>query len=248
MRITPWIRPLAAAGILAISAVAFSGCGALHTAIKKRNLDVQTKMSETIFLEPMEAERRNIFVDIRNTSDREMNLQPSVVSALESRGFRVSHDPRNANYILQANVLQVGKEDLRDAQRSLDGGFGGAIVGIGTGVALSGGNRDVAVAGLVGATLGVVGDALVDDTYYTMITDVQIRERPSLSEKITQTQSATVAQGSATRVWQEIAGMSGEWKTYRTRIVSTANKANLDFEEAQPALQEALAKSLSGLF
>jgi hypothetical protein len=177
-----------------------------------------------------------------------MDVQSAVVNALKARGYTLTNDPRSANYILQANVLRIGKEDLRNTQQALDGGFGGGVVGVTTGYALSGANRDVAVAGLVGVTLGVIGDALVDDTYYTMITDVQIRERPSAGETISQSQAATIAQGSATKVKQEIQGIKGEWKTYRTRIVSTANKVNLDFEEAQPVLQDALGKSLSGLF
>jgi hypothetical protein len=39
-----------------------------------------------------------------------------------------------------------------------------------------------------------------------------------------------------------------KFKKYRTRVVSTANKVNLEYEEAAPALTQGLAKSLSGLF
>ena len=37
---------------LVSSTLALSGCGAMSTAIKKRNLEVKTQMSETIWLEP----------------------------------------------------------------------------------------------------------------------------------------------------------------------------------------------------
>jgi hypothetical protein len=69
-------------GIFGIASLQFSGCSAAHTAIKKRNLDVQTKMSETIFLEPTEPQNRVVFVDIRNTSDKEINLKESIITAL----------------------------------------------------------------------------------------------------------------------------------------------------------------------
>lgn len=36
---------------LVSSTLALSGCGAMSTAIKKRNLEVKTQMSETIWLE-----------------------------------------------------------------------------------------------------------------------------------------------------------------------------------------------------
>nr|WP_128553358.1 hypothetical protein [Escherichia coli] len=37
---------------LVSSTLALSGCGAMSTAIKKRNLEVKTQMSETIWLKP----------------------------------------------------------------------------------------------------------------------------------------------------------------------------------------------------
>lgn len=40
---------------LVSSSLALSGCGAMGTAIKKRNLEVKTQMSETIWLELKQA-------------------------------------------------------------------------------------------------------------------------------------------------------------------------------------------------
>lgn len=248
MKFSTFLKSLLLAGGISMVAIQFTGCGAAHTAIKKRNLDVQTKMSETIFLEPAEPQNKIIFVDVRNTSDKEMDVKDAIVNSLIARGYTITQSPQKANYMLQANILQVGKTDLRTAQNSLDGGFGGVLVGSAAGYSMHGSGRDAAVGGLVGAAVGVVADALVDDTYFSMITDVQIRERPMSGEVVTQTQSANIAQGSATKVKQDIQGAKIEWKTYRTRVVSTANKVNLDFAEAQPVLQEALAKSLGGLF
>lgn len=252
MTIKSIAKTLVMVGGLSLVAIQFTGCGAAHTAIKKRNLDVQTKMSETIFLEPTTPEKRIIFVDIRNTSDKDMNVKDAIIGTLKANGYVVATDPAKANFMLQANVLQVGKTDLRSAQGALQSGFGGAIAGAAMGAAagygMHGSGSNAAAGGLIGAAIGVVADAMVDDTYYSMITDVQIRERPLEGEVVTQTQDADVKQGSATKVKQAIKGGKVEWKTYRTRVVSTANKVNLDFEEAQPALQSALAKSLSGLF
>lgn len=240
------------AGMFSLVAIQFTGCGAAHTAIKKRNLDVQTRMSETIFLEPTEADKKIIFIDVRNTSDKDINVKAPIINALQAQGYTITNSPQKANFMLQVNVLQVGKTDLREAQGALSSGFGGVVsgaaVGAAAGYAFNGGNRDVAAAGLAGAALGFIGDALVDDTYFSMITDVQIRERPLTGEVVTQSQAANIKQGTSTNVKQDIQGGKVEWKTYRTRVVSTANKVNLDFAEAQPVLQDALGKSLSGLF
>jgi len=46
---------------------------------------------------------------------------------------------------------------------------------------------------------------------------------------------------------QNVNTNSVQWKIYRTRVVSTANQVNLEFEDAKNELQKGLAKSLSGL-
>lgn len=228
--------------------IIIGGCGAAHTAIKKRTLDVQTKMSETIFLEPTSADKKIVFVDIRNTSDQEILVKDQVLESLRSHGYMITDDPSKANFMLQANILQIGKRDLRSAQSAVDSGFGGAVAGAAIGISTHNSSSNAAVGGLIGAALGVVGDALVDDTFYSMITDIQIRERPSSGQWITQSQIVSMKQGSAGTIKLEIGGGNTDWKTYRTRIVSTANKMNLEFEEAKPALESALARSLSALF
>jgi len=38
------------------------GCAATHTKIAKKELDVQTKMSDSIFLEPVGPKKRVVFV------------------------------------------------------------------------------------------------------------------------------------------------------------------------------------------
>ena len=44
---------------LVSSTLVLSGCGAMSTAIKKRNLEVKTQMSETIWLEPASERTRS---------------------------------------------------------------------------------------------------------------------------------------------------------------------------------------------
>ena len=46
--------------VLSIS-IFISGCGAATTAIEKRNLEVQTKMSDTVFLEPVSPEKQIVY-------------------------------------------------------------------------------------------------------------------------------------------------------------------------------------------
>lgn len=235
--------------LAAAIALTLSGCGAMHTAVKKRNLDVQTRMSETVFLEPVKRTDRVIYVSLRNTSDKQLEVKQRILGALQENGYKITDDPDRAKFLLQANILQCGKSDLRAATDAYRAGYAGAAVGV-VAARAAGAQRGstYAGAGLLGAAAGVVGDALVDDVLFSMITDVEIRERPRTGEVVTQSQDTDAKQGTSTRMRQSTGKGQVNWKTYRTRIVSTANKANLDFAEALPELEKGLIRSISGVF
>lgn len=233
---------------IVIVAVTTYSCGAVHTSIKKRNLDVQTRMSDSIFLEPVGPAKHTVYVQVRNTSDKDLDIKLQIKEALVQGGYKVINDPKKVHYLLQANILQCGKSDLRNANDALQAGFGGAFAGAAGTYALGGSGRQAAGFGLLGALAATVGDALVDDTVYTLITDLQISERARKGEIVSQNQSANIAQGSSTQLNQNISGSNRNWKIYRTRILSTAEKVNLDFTEAKPALEQGLVRALSGVF
>jgi len=225
-----------------------SGCAATNTMIGKRNLDVQTKMSATVFLDPVEPEKRSVFVQVRNTSDKDMDVSDAIANAIASHGYRVVNNPKKAHYMLQASILQVGKMDPSAASAALASGYGGALDGavIG-GLAASGSNNNVAGFGLLGAVAGTIANAAVKDVTFTMITDLQISERAPKGVRVHQETDSNMSQGTSTHVSQHMKSIS-QWKRYRTRIVSTANKVNLSFNEAQPVLARGLEKSVSGIF
>ena len=134
---------------LVSSTLALSGCGAMSTAIKKRNLEVKTQMSETIWLEP--ASERTVFLQIKNTSDKDMSgLQGKIADAVKAKGYQVVTSPDKAYYWIQANVLKADKMDLRESQGWLNRGYEGAAVGAALGAGITGYNSNSA-----GATLGV---------------------------------------------------------------------------------------------
>ena len=85
------LKQLAVVSLIA-STLALSGCGAMSTAVKKRNLDVKTQMSETIWLEP--SSEKTVYLQIRNTSDKDMSgLQAQITNELAAKGYRVSSSP-----------------------------------------------------------------------------------------------------------------------------------------------------------
>ncbi len=100
---------------------------------------------------------------------------------------------------------------------------------------------------LAGAAIATIADAFVQRVDYSVVTDVQLSERAPSGLVVTETERAGAGQGSgATRT--QTSSRSTEWRRYRTRVVSTAERANLDWPEAAPQLAAGLSRSLAGLF
>lgn len=226
----------------------FSGCGAATTAIEKRNLEVQTKMSDSIFLEPVAPEKQIAYIKVRNTTDKDIIVDEQIRSALIAKGFKIVTNPDEAYFMIQANVLQIGRSDETGSDSALQSGFGGGLLGAGVSAATGGSGNNIGIGAAIGAVAGIVANTMVKDIYYTMVTDVEIRQRPAINEKVTQYEDNYSNQGTTATVTQEVTSTNNvQWKIYRTRVVSTANQVNLEFEEAQGELQKGLARSLSGL-
>lgn len=229
-----------------------SGCSAVSTAIKKRNLDVQTKMSETVFLNPVPASMQTVYVQIRNTSDKQdLKVKQLIIQKLTEKGYKVVSDLGKAHYLIQANILRVGKSDLREKEALFASGYGAGI----TGSALAaltygsfGGNSGSSLmgAGLIGSVVGVAADALVDDTYYTMVTDVQISERADQGIAVHETNNSVLKQGRSSAKFITSSRQT-DWERYQTRVISSANQVNLDFKDAIPTLENGLANAVAGI-
>ena len=232
---------------LVASAVLLSGCSAMTTAIKKRNLEVKTQMSQTVWLEP--SSQKTVYIQVRNTSDKDMSdLQTLIGKDLIAKGYQLSNSPDTAYYWVQANVLKADKMDLRESQGFLSNGYEGAVgaAGLGAGISAYNGNSGGAVLGigLAAGLAGMAADAMVEDTNYTMVTDLQISEQSKAN--VTTDNVAALRQGTS-GIKLQTSSESGNRMKYQTRVVSNANKVNLKFEEAKPVLEEQLAKSVAGI-
>jgi hypothetical protein len=232
--------------------LAVPACAATTTAIGKRTLDVQTRMTDSIFLEPVTAENRTVLVEVRNSSDRpDLDIARAVKVALAERAYRVVDDPEDAHFLLQANVLQVGRTSKAAAEGSFAKGFGSALIGGAGGAAVGRAASDqteVMIAGAVaGAAASAVADAFVQDVTYSIITDVQISERAGEGVMITERMAQDLAQGSGGRRILSTTEVH-DWKRYQTRVMSSANQVNLDFEDAAPQLTAGLTRAIAGIF
>jgi hypothetical protein len=232
----------------------FSGCAATQVALEHHSLKVQTCMSHTIYLDAEKLSERTILLDIKNTSDKNLEIEGLIRQRLEAKGYKVVNSPEQAGYIVQANVLRVGLDDPSALRVSAYSGTAavaaGTAGGAAIGSAISGGGWSDGsgyggvIGGMAAGAVDLVSGSLVKDVTYSMITDVQILERTQ--EKVAQTISSNLEQGSGTHVIQT-SSSARERRKYQTRIVSTANRVNLSFAKALPVLQEQLAKSIAGI-
>lgn len=236
---------LMATGICA----SLTGCGAISAQMHHGSLTTSSRMSQTIFLDPVPDQQKVIYVDVHDTSSKNVNLRPAIVIALRAKGWRVTRDLSQAHDKLQVNVLQVGRaKDPDSVWSSMNAGFNGALLGGLAGVT-AGVATDSAGVGLgVGLGVGAVSwlaNEMVHDIVFSMITDIQISMR--VKGNVVQTTQANLSQGSQTQRTQHYR-QTTHWVSYRTRIASVADKVNLKFNQAKPALVKHIASEIAGIF
>ena len=206
-------------------AYGISSCAATSTAIDHSDLDAESKMSNSIFLDPLDMGDKTIYVQIKNTSTENLsNLTAALKDNLRNGGYEVVNDPHKAHDLLQVNILQYGAAKTpEEVWKSMNSGYGsvmtGALAGIGVGV-LSGSAAWGVGVGLGVAAASWIADQMVKDKAYSLITDVQVSvQKPDKS-----------------------------WKRYNTRVASEVDKVNLKFNEAKPVLVEQLSREIAGIF
>jgi hypothetical protein len=233
----------------AVVVLSLGACAATQTALSHKDLEVQTKMTDTVFLEP--SADHTVFVQARNTSDQpSFDIDADLRASLAAKGYQVVADPRVAHYLLQVNVLSVGKTNPSAAEKAWAGGFGSALGGTAAGAAVGyaasgGGTNGALIGGLLGGGASLVADSLVKDVTFAVITDVQISEKSAV--KVFQNTTSSLKQGKSTTKSQQAVETTDK-KTYQTRIMSTANQVNLELPDAMPHLRTGLVRSISGMF
>lgn len=228
----------------------FAGCAATQISLEKKNLKVETQMSDTIFLDINSEEEKTVYMDIRNTSDKDIDVTPYIAARLEDKDYTIVNNPRDAYYIVQANILYVGMADPSALRQSVYQGWGGVAGGAAAGTAVAEISQTGRVEGAtIGAMLGgfteILTGSTTKDVTYTIMTDVQIFERSP--EPVTQTRQAQLRQSKDVSIMQTSSSTTDRY-IYQTRIASSANQVNLEFEKALPPLMDGIGRSISGIF
>jgi hypothetical protein len=174
--------------------------------------------------------------------------------AKNENGYRVVDDPDQARFLMLAYVLSLEKASVGAAQAALQQGYtgGGAAAAGATAGALIGSRNNVgykgaAAGGLLASGADLVGNALVQDVTYVLVCDVSVREKAGKGVMVRKDSSIDTKISDAGSSQQRVSEVSDR-KEYRTRVVTTANKANLKLEEAQDQMFGKTAYALSGFF
>lgn len=242
---------------LAMTALIFlTGCSATQTAISKKNLDVQTKTSTAIFVDPVPANKRTIYLDVKSgvmEFDRRQFKQfvAEQFTQANDHGYQIVDDPEKANFQMVVYVLNLEKANPSASEAALGKGYmGGAVLG---GAALGGianSSRPMngaVVGGLLAGATELVGGALVHDVYYMLVADVQIKER-TRTGVVVRKDSRVSAKISDAGNSNQYVSEDTDMKEYRTRVVTTANQANMDLNIARDLMFKKTAYALAGFF
>ncbi|MGB1263687.1 MAG: complement resistance protein TraT [Cognaticolwellia sp.] len=228
-----------------------ASCSAIHTSVSKRDLDVQTKLSTSIFVDPVPADKRKIYLEVRSAVmefDRNA-FRKSISHQLvnSGNGYTLTDDPEKSQYRMSIFVRNLEKTTPQAAATALSAGFQGVGIGAAAAAATGSSYRGAAAAGLAVGLASTVANAFVQDVMYLLVADIQIKERARkgvIVRRDSKVNSKISDDGATTQTYSEATNL----KEYRTRVVTTANKANLELEEAQPLMFDKTAYAMSAFF
>lgn len=243
------------AGIVVVG-FTLTGCAATHTMLAKKDLDVQARTSTAVFVDPVAKAKRTIYLDVKSgvmEFDRKRFKQfvAEQFTQANDNGYRIIDDPDKAQFVMTAYVLNLEKTSPTAAEQALSRGYqGGAVfAGAAVGAATTSGNpyRGAVAGGIVGGAAELISGALVKDVTYMLVCDIQIKERAK-SGVIVRKDTAIDVKVSDSGSSRQTASEVGDQKEYRTRIVTTANKANLTLAEADELMFKKTAYAMAGFF
>lgn len=241
------------AAFLALSIL--GGCAATQVAIGKKDLKVNTKTSTAIFVDPVAQSKRTVYVDVRSGvmefDRREFKnfIKQSFANNSDS-GYRVVDSPSAAQFQMLVYVLNLEEASPTAAEAALNNGYVGSIAGgAAAGALINSGNayRGAAVGGLLAGAAETISGALVKDITFMLVADVKITEKTAKGvyvRKDTKIGSKVSDAGTSNQRVSEVRNR----KEYTTRIVTTANKANLTLDEARDLMFQKTAYAMSGFF
>ena len=248
MKRTFTINPSVVLCVVLLAASLLPGCTAIQKWRLFGDLKVDTHLSDSIFLDPVSPEKRKIYIRINNTSGTpNISFGATLQNALQAKGYSITDDPQEATYWLQANIKYFGETDPNSLADLRSSSFGSTIEGAALGGVIGelvGGDDSTLLGAAIGGAASFITDMFMTKFSYTAVVDIQVSAKTTEEVRITDKQ--LVRQGESA-ISRERSTSTGNRKTYRTRVISTATELNLSRDEAVEALKKSLAATLSGI-
>ena len=94
------ILKLSITASMSASLLTLSGCAAIGTAIKHRNLEVSSKTSESIFLDPVSSSDKTVYIQVKSTLTEDFKgLKEILAQDLQNNGWQVVNDIDKAHAV-----------------------------------------------------------------------------------------------------------------------------------------------------
>ncbi|RPE63059.1 TraT complement resistance protein [Tibeticola sediminis] len=239
------LRTLIAAAMVGAAVTAsltLSGCAATQVALANKDLQVQSAVSQTIFL-PMTSDKTYALA-VRSTTAEDVGaplVEAEIHKALAAKGY-VQAPPEKAHFLIQLNIVRAVGND------TAAGSNGGGML---AGAALAGANGSTGRGVLAGALVGGVVDAIAGATTKKVIVSLSselqigVRGERQSTGAAAQAKEKAEAEALARRVQD---GSDADVTYHQTSIDSWMKQVNLDFQEAIPQLRTALVRNVVGFF
>ncbi|WP_424947258.1 complement resistance protein TraT [Candidatus Spongiihabitans sp.] len=250
---------------------------------------IRVKTEKSIFLDPPE-ENNEVYLRVGDTSGRAwagISMRDLVAQELGKRGFTVVNNAKTASYALQVNILladeisaaEIAQLDETQYGQDLSGIVKSVVIGtVVGGVAGSVlGNTDNTLAGAVGGGIlggvlkGLSGSRKQDlllaqqaTKYFSIIMDVEVRERAKGTVTRSGETNIITSQNSSTSDNVADTSVSGSqsigstetesfteqstWKRHRSRVVGKAKGKLVVFEDVEQDFAMKMIRAIAGFF
>ncbi len=239
--------------ILLFLTTILGACASSQVSISKKELDVQTRTSTAIFVEPVTRDKRTVYLEVKSgviEFDRD-SFKTLIRDQLSKNGYLVMDDPETAQFQMLIYVLNLEKASPTAAESALGQGYLGSSVilgaAIGSSISSNHSGRGAVIGGIIVGAAELISSSMTKDVTYMLVADVQIREKAAHGAIVTKDTQIDIKTSDSSTSRQTASEVSNR-KEYQTRIVTTANKVNLKLEEAAPLMFQKTAYAMAGFF
>mgnify|MGYP002372929909 CR=1 FL=1 len=145
----------------------FVGCATMQ-------LETNSKLTRTIVIDHSNLTNKTIYLQGSNTANsggEKMNLNENIINSLKAKGYEIVDSSQKASYSLFVNVLFANNlKEARAIQTAVASGVFGEVGALASG---SNGSNSLIVGATAALAGGLIGKALEDETFRTVI-DIQV--------------------------------------------------------------------------